>query len=482
MRVVVVVTSMLFCGPVFAQGVKLPSVTNSVEIRTWTDDTGRHKRQAVFVRRDGDTIVLQLKDGRDISVKYDRLSEVDRAFVDATRAQKNPGRPSFRELLARQTTKQLPPTGLSDVELEGATLLGKRVEKAVSDGVDQVVALFDIDQFAKRTIEGIELPPEGVTAFTALAPNSLKQIVSAIIANTQRGFGPLRFIRGRRVETSKRLLFRTVHETSGLVAYYEFIYESPVSGRPPLQDIWIFNAGETSSNSLRRGNIMLAGAINQSFVSKLVAGEADIVKHIGEINQMCELHKQGKINEAIAALKTLPDSVRKDKTYLLMLINCADQARNQQEFTAAVRDYERIFPRDPSLAFVRLASAASGNDKVLFMDTVDKIDAAVGGDSILLCLRGSWLADKLQENAAARSCFLQAIAMDPASPAVVACLLLHDLDVGAYAEVVDILTYGEEECGIDAGKLVSAYGKKCEGFLASTEGKKWKASQRASAQ
>jgi hypothetical protein len=278
------------------------------------------------------------------------------------------------------------------------------------------------------------------------------------------------------------LLFRTVNEADSIPGYYEFIYESPADSATPLRDIWLFNAGEKATSMLRRGNIMVAGAINQSYVSKLVLGEADIVKHKADIERVNEFHQQGKFAEAVAHLKSVPDSIRKDKTYLLFRLNCASQAKMPQEYNEAMRELESAFPRDSTLAFSRLPTLAySGDgDKALFMDTVDKIDSAVGGDSYLLAYRGMWVGDHVKDSAAARNFLLQAIASDPKATHGVIGLLLADLESQNYPEVVELLAYCEEECGINASQLMNLCSKESEGFLASAVGKKWSLSRRSS--
>ncbi len=273
-----------------------------------------------------------------------------------------------------------------------------------------------------------------------------------------------------------------MNEADSIPGYYEFIYESPADSATPLRDIWLFNAGEKATSMLRRGNIMVAGAINQSYVSKLVLGEADIVKHKADIERVNEFHQQGKFAEAVAHLKSVPDSIRKDKTYLLFRLNCASQAKMPQEYNEAMRELESAFPRDSTLAFSRLPTLAySGDgDKALFMDTVDKIDSAVGGDSYLLAYRGMWVGDHVKDSAAARNFLLQAIASDPKATHGVIGLLLADLESQNYPEVVELLAYCEEECGINASQLMNLCSKESEGFLASAVGKKWSLSRRSS--
>lgn len=58
----------------------LCGLTHAAEIRTWTDVQNR-KIEASLVRVDGDSIVLKLKDGREVPLPISRLSEADKMHV-----------------------------------------------------------------------------------------------------------------------------------------------------------------------------------------------------------------------------------------------------------------------------------------------------------------------------------------------------------------------------------------------------------------
>ena len=51
------------------------------KLRTWTDSTGTRKVQARFIELDGENVVLQRQDGKQVRVPLERLSNADRAFA-----------------------------------------------------------------------------------------------------------------------------------------------------------------------------------------------------------------------------------------------------------------------------------------------------------------------------------------------------------------------------------------------------------------
>lgn len=53
------------------------------EWRTWTDDTGNHQVEAKFLRITGSAIVLKKKDGTEVTLDLNRLSSLDREWVQS---------------------------------------------------------------------------------------------------------------------------------------------------------------------------------------------------------------------------------------------------------------------------------------------------------------------------------------------------------------------------------------------------------------
>jgi hypothetical protein len=51
--------------------------------RTWTDSTGKFKRQGRLLELDGDTVVLETSEGKTLRIPLEKLSKQDREFVEA---------------------------------------------------------------------------------------------------------------------------------------------------------------------------------------------------------------------------------------------------------------------------------------------------------------------------------------------------------------------------------------------------------------
>ena len=118
------------------------------EIRSWTDSTGQHKREAAFEKLEGAIVYLRLKDGKELKIPLSKLSEADQSY--ARNAQTSTGdpfaestaaapitEPAVEEVSAGDDTESDDPN-LRVVIAEG---FGANVDKAKKDAYREAVRL-----------------------------------------------------------------------------------------------------------------------------------------------------------------------------------------------------------------------------------------------------------------------------------------------------------------------------------------------------
>ena len=118
------------------------------EIRSWTDSTGQHKREAAFEKLEGAIVYLRLKDGKELKIPLSKLSEADQSY--ARKAQTSTGdpfaestaaapitEPAVEEVSAGDDTESDDPN-LRVVIAEG---FGVNVDKAKKDAYREAVRL-----------------------------------------------------------------------------------------------------------------------------------------------------------------------------------------------------------------------------------------------------------------------------------------------------------------------------------------------------
>jgi hypothetical protein len=58
-----------------------PSGVRAEELRTWTDSSGKHKREAAFEKLEGDVVHLRTKEGKQSRVPLEKLSQADQSYA-----------------------------------------------------------------------------------------------------------------------------------------------------------------------------------------------------------------------------------------------------------------------------------------------------------------------------------------------------------------------------------------------------------------
>lgn len=118
------------------------------EFRIWTDDTGKHTREAALEKLDGDVVYLRSKEGRELKIPIAKLSKADQSYArNATSEQGDPFQESaqpaaqaelaVKEVAAEDETESDDPS-LRVVIAEGS---GVNVEKAKKDAYREAVRL-----------------------------------------------------------------------------------------------------------------------------------------------------------------------------------------------------------------------------------------------------------------------------------------------------------------------------------------------------
>jgi len=122
--------------------------TRADEFRTWTDSTGKHKREAAFEKLEGETVHLRSKDGKEVKIPLGKLSEADQSyarnaptstndpFEESTAGAPN-SEPAVKEVGAEDDTESDDPN-LRVVIAEG---FGATVDKAKKDAYREAVRL-----------------------------------------------------------------------------------------------------------------------------------------------------------------------------------------------------------------------------------------------------------------------------------------------------------------------------------------------------
>jgi hypothetical protein len=210
-----------------------------------------------------------------------------------------------------------------------------------------------------------------------------KNAVSRLIPEPINSGATYEFLHTHSVKDEKRVLFRFVNH-GGAVNYHDWILARS-NGEIKPTDLYIFSTGERITETIRRGFLPVAAKETGVF-NKLVVGDKEYVKNWGKIKQMNDCLKTKNYQEGLAAYRQLPPRMKVDKNVLLIRLNLAQKA-GDQEYSEAIQDLVTNYPNDPCSEIVAIDAYFLRKEYPKVLKCIDRLDREVGGDPYLKVMR-----------------------------------------------------------------------------------------------
>jgi len=345
------------------------------------------------------------------------------------------------------------------------------VEEAVqSRDVAAFNAAIDGDALLESVIEGVATTEEERNGFLAAG----RQRFSAsggfgrqLIQQVAEG-GSYSFIRVHSEGRQKRILFRILSAEGG-VNYHDMIVSRQPDGQVKAVDIFNYLSAETFSKMMRRGFIALTAGESSGVLDRLTGKESDLAKNNDKHNQMIDAMKQGQYRQVLDTYGRLPSSLQKEKYFLLLRIKAAIEV-GDEEYSATIKDFRTWHPKDPCLdliCFDQLLIEERYDDA---LDSVDRLDAAVGPDPYLDVMRANVKTEQNQF-AAAKQLAAKAIEADGTLVDAYWALLAVSLAEKDFDETGRLLEAMEEKFLLEVGQV--QYMPEFAEYVKSPQYRKW---------
>jgi len=131
-------------------------------------------------------------------------------------------------------------------------------------------------------------------------------------------------------------------------------------------------------------------------LSSTFGGLFDLALHSGaaaemssKVTEIKTLMQSKQLDEASRILKSMPAALRKSKPMLLLGVQIASGMDNDPAYIAAIDDYAKAFPNDPSLDLVMVDGAFLRKKYDDAIALIDRLDKRLGGDPYLESLRAN---------------------------------------------------------------------------------------------
>lgn len=229
-------------------------------------------------------------------------------------------------------------------------------------------AHFDINELLDYALEGSGLTPREMRqAKSEIKPDMLSsQIVEMI------GMDGSFYLINHKIYDNYATATYRLHSPEGY--NYHILYVQTKDGKPVIYDDFIFTTGERFSFSLKQIYRRMFSSMNNG---RSVNGEA--------ILKLEDALQQNDPQKALELIEALPDEFKDDKIVKVLAIQAAGQV-NDEQYRRTMEQYD-LEGDSLDLLLIDLYLLKGDYEKTL--SSIDRLDAAVGGDEYLDILRAN---------------------------------------------------------------------------------------------
>jgi hypothetical protein len=272
---------------------------------------------------------------------------------------------------------------------EEALALGRRIEMSVAAGdASAFAAEFDWGAFRDLVLADMSADTKQAASFkrgvSRGLDNSAPKLATQMLSNMEGGSYELLGVRQR--ADGKRLLLRVLM-ADGRLNYHELCLARR-GGRVCVVDLYNYTSGERMSESLERTVIAAMPPENLGLIGRLRGADKQALADMKTMQQMAAGVQSGQSAQALADYGRLPKHLQAMKMVQLLRILAA-QGVDDTQYLAAIEEYQRLFPGDPSVELISIDGHILRKEWQAAHDALDRLDQAVGGDPYLQVLHGN---------------------------------------------------------------------------------------------
>lgn len=147
-----------------------------------------------------------------------------------------------------------------------------------------------------------------------------------------------------------------------------------------IVDVYVYVTGENFSKTIGTIYKKSIASKKKNFFGVSTNTFLDDIFKLAEIRK---LKSQGKLEEAYKIYKKIGAESKKNKVFKLIGITLASALDNDDLLRKFTKDYEKSFPKDPSLYLISIDGAYVNNKLNKALELINKLDKFIGGDDFL---------------------------------------------------------------------------------------------------
>lgn len=222
----------------------------------------------------------------------------------------------------------------------------RTLEQSIQSGNLQAVeAAVDQDAILTRATQRLDFP--GDNTVRDLFFDSTKRAWADRGVTTDYRNSKFRFLRTRTLKGRAGLLFRSSNREGG-INYALFTLFETEPGQYRIADIFVVGLNEFLSDTLHRTWLNIAAGFLGEDAAQIKGVNVEYVSHIGEIASLSRQINAGEYGETLKSAKTLPASLQRERTILLIRMDAAEHV-SLAERNAVYADWLAAYPDEMEL-------------------------------------------------------------------------------------------------------------------------------------
>lgn len=365
---------------------------------------------------------------------------------------------------ARTTPHSEPAATITDDE---AKQFAAALEQALaSDDEPAFHRLIDWNAMAKQAISGFGLPAAAQTTMQNGLVSGVTEPGVFVGALKQGGTARYEFTRVQEVDDRKYVWFRLINDTG--VNFHRFRLNKE-GDEVRANDLYVMLSGEPMVDTWRRFMLPIATEQNKNWLQKLTTQESDFVGNLDKFKQMTAQVRSKDFAGALASYHSLPESMQKDRSILIMRYQAA-LGLDDSEVIAVADDFRAAHPDAKAIDMMMIDAHVLRKQFGEAIACLDRVQQEVGADSYLEFLAASMCLEQKEEKQAMER-LKKAIQLEPVASEAYWALLTLSLEQKEFATVAETLTHLHEldELNLDGLQDLPNFSD----FAESPEGKVW---------
>ena len=222
--------------------------------------------------------------------------------------------------------------------------------------------------------------------------NSVRQSVLGFSIQIAKQGDDYTFVRLLRTKLGVGPIFRLKLSNGGVTYHHWYLLQNN-EGRIKGVDVYIFNAGESLAESMRRGALLVSESKSKPFVNLLSKRDKDLLTHRDALARVIAAHKLQDEVQIMQAYNALPDELKSIKFCMLHKLS-ASAKYSSERFAETLAEFNKVYAGDVAGDLIAMDYYEGKGQVDNLIKTVSRIQRVIHPDAHLFMVKAKACLDR----------------------------------------------------------------------------------------